>query len=742
MVIIALLVAARQINLGSWILKLQCWITDMGFWGPIVFVGIYATACILALPGAIISMAAGAIFGLTKGACVVFGGAMIGSIACFLISRYLARRWVEKKLHAQPKFKALDEALGREGLKIASLLRLSPVFPFNFLNYALGLTRVSLRDYVLAGFAMIPGIILYVYYGLAAGSVAALASGKGSTHTTGWQAYTMMGIGLAATVLVTAVVAKTARKALLDAMEKAKPSPHRTALEGITRKPEDFGKVQPEDDYNKALMAHLHPPEYVNPAPADKYNLVVIGAGPAGLVTALGAAGLGAKVALVENHFTGGDCLNTGCVPSKSLIRSARAIHQARTIAEYGGKINGTVAADFSAVMSRMRRVRSSIAQHDSIARLSELGVDVFLNSGRFVEKDTFEVAGKALKYTKAVIATGARAAIVPVKGLKETGFLTNETLFELTKLPARLAVIGGGPIGCEMAQTFQRFGAGVHLFHHGTHILNREDPDAARIIQQAFIHEGIHLHLGLSPKLATASKHGKTLVFDNPDGETEVTVDEILVAAGRVPNIEALGLETAGVTYDAGRGIKVDDHLRTTNPKIFSAGDVCMKYKFTHAADAAARLVIQNALFGGRKRLSSVVLPWVTYTDPEIAHVGIYPAEAAANNIKLDTYQVPMKDVDRAVCDSETEGLVKIHVRKGTDIILGATVVTAHAGEMIGELCLAMTHHVGLGRIASVVHPYPTQAEAIKKAADAYQRTRLTPRVAKLMKWWLKRSR
>jgi pyruvate/2-oxoglutarate dehydrogenase complex dihydrolipoamide dehydrogenase (E3) component len=493
----------------------------------------------------------------------------------------------------------------------------------------------------------------------------------------------------------------------------------------------------PNDGHNRELLANTRPADWIDPEPAERYNLVVVGAGTAGLVTAAGAAGLGAKVALVERHLMGGDCLNYGCVPSKALIRSSRAFAAVRDAKNYGIEIAGAISVDFPAVMERLRRLRAGISHHDSAARFKGLGVDVFLGHARFVGKDTVEVDGKTLRFARAVIATGARPVHPGIKGLAEAGFLTNETVFSLTERPDRLAVIGGGPIGCELAQAFQRLGSQVILFHKNEHILDREDIDAAEIIQNRFIREGIQLVLN-STLHEVHLREGRAVVsFDVAGQPGALAVDRILVAAGRAPNVEHLGLEAAGVQYDRRKGVQVDDRLQTTNPRIFAAGDVCMAYKFTHAADAAARIVIQNALFRGAKKLGALTVPWCTYTDPEIAHVGMYERDAKKQGIEVDTYVRPLAEVDRSVLDGEDEGFVKVHLKKGTDTIVGATIVAAHAGDMISELTLAMVGKLGLGTISGVIHPYPTQAEAIKQVGDAYYRTRLTRFLKGLFTKW-----
>ena len=499
--------------------------------------------------------------------------------------------------------------------------------------------------------------------------------------------------------------------------------------------------VEPQDAYNQTLLGHVHPADWQNPKPADCYNLVVIGAGVAGLITAAGAAGLGAKVALVERHLMGGDCLNVGCVPSKALIRPARLAAEMRDAARFGLPASEAPATAFPQVMERLRRIRSEISHHDSAQRYrDEMGVDVFLGEATFSGPDTVEVDGLTLRFRKAVIATGARAVQPATEGLAEAGFRTNETIFNLTERPRHLLVIGGGPIGCELAQAFRRLGSAVTIIQR-SRFLSREDPDASALLARVFAQEGIRVLLHTQVKRARKTGAGRELVVETDGKETVLTGDEILIGAGRAPNVQGLNLEAVKVAYDERRGITVDDHLRTTNPRIYAAGDVCMAWKFTHAADAAARIVIRNALFMGRARLSQLNMSWCTYTDPEIAHVGLYAADAGQQGIATDTYKVDMADIDRAQADGETCGFVKILVKKGTDKILGATLVSSHAGEMLSEISLAMAAGAGLGTLSGVIHPYPTQAEAIKRAADAYNRTRLTPRVAALMKWWLTRQ-
>jgi pyruvate/2-oxoglutarate dehydrogenase complex dihydrolipoamide dehydrogenase (E3) component len=502
--------------------------------------------------------------------------------------------------------------------------------------------------------------------------------------------------------------------------------------------------IAPMDVHNQALVDHVHPPAWQNPTPTSRYNLVVIGGGTAGLITAAIGAGLGARVALVERHLLGGDCLNVGCVPSKSVIRASRMVAEARRAQkEIGLALAPGAEADFGAAMERMRRIRAQISHDDSAARYrDELGVDVFLGTARFASRDTVAVDRAELRFRKAVIATGARAIALPIEGIEQAGYLTNETVFNLTDRPRRLGVIGAGPIGCELAQAFRRLGSEVIVLHADAHILPREDEDAARIIEARFAAEGIRVVNGCMIQRVERDGGARAIHFAHQGRAERAVVDEILLGVGRAPNVDGLDLETVGVRYDARRGVYVDDHLRTTNPRIYAAGDICMQWKFTHAADAAAKIVVQNALFSvgpiGKKRLSSLVMPWCTYTDPEVAHVGMYEADARAAGIELDTYHVPLAQVNRAVTDGEDEGFVRVHVRRGTDEILGATIVASHAGEILSEVTLAMVAKLGLGKFLDVIHPYPTQAEGVKRAAGLYTRTRLTPGAQKWLARWM----
>jgi pyruvate/2-oxoglutarate dehydrogenase complex dihydrolipoamide dehydrogenase (E3) component len=500
--------------------------------------------------------------------------------------------------------------------------------------------------------------------------------------------------------------------------------------------------VLPEDEYNQMLVHNVHPPDWVNPDPASRYNLVVVGAGTAGLVTAAIGSALGAKVALIERHLMGGDCLNVGCVPSKAVLRASRVWMQVRSAVEFGVEVPGGTKYDFSAAMGRMRKLRARISAMDSVHRYKKMGVDVFMGDGQFTGPDRVAVKGSILPFSKAAICTGARASIPSIPGLREAGYHTNETIFSLTQLPRRMAVIGAGPIGCELAQAFSRFGSQVFVFEQAERILSQEDEDAAEILQEKMKREGVHFVLQCRMSRVEVQGSEKILFYMADGVEKKQTVDDILVGTGRVPNVEGLGLEKAGVEYDPKTGVKVNPRLQTTNPRIFAAGDVCFPFKFTHTADVLAQIVIQNALFPhplglGYASTDSLIIPWCTYTDPEIAHVGLYEAEARAKGIDVETYTFRLDEVDRAVLDGEEEGFARVHVRKGTDRILGATIVAAHAGEMIGQLTLAMKSGAGLATLSRMIHPYPTQAEVIKKVANAWRKNALTEGKKKILGRW-----
>jgi pyruvate/2-oxoglutarate dehydrogenase complex dihydrolipoamide dehydrogenase (E3) component len=495
-----------------------------------------------------------------------------------------------------------------------------------------------------------------------------------------------------------------------------------------------------DSPHDRALVAQVHPPGWTNPRPAGRYHLVVVGAGTAGLVTAAGAAGLGARVALIERGLMGGDCLNVGCVPSKALLASAHAAAAARRSGELGVVRAGEARIDFGTAMERMRRLRAELAPNDSAARFRDLGVDLYLGEGRFRSPNELEVDGAVLRFRRAVIATGARPFVPPIPGLVEAGFRTHETIFNLERLPERLLVLGAGPIGCELAQAFARFGAGVTLVDVAERILPREDRAAAARIAAALERDGVELRLGTQLARVERSGERRRALLAAPGGEEALEVDDILVAVGRAPNVEGLGLEAAGVRFGS-QGVEVDAYLRTSNRRILAAGDVASSWQFTHAADVAARTAIQNALFPfARKRAPLDCLPRVTYTDPELAQVGVSSEETAASGGSIVEVEVAFADVDRARLEGETEGSVRIFADAQGGAIRGATIVGRGAGDLLSEVSTAMAGRVALGALANVIHPYPTRAEALRKAGDVWNRRRLTPSakawLARYLRW------
>lgn len=489
----------------------------------------------------------------------------------------------------------------------------------------------------------------------------------------------------------------------------------------------DTSPTTPIDACERARLANVRPRSWNNPKPAGRYDLAIVGAGPAGVVAAYTAAALGAKVALIESQMIGGTCLHTGCVPSKSIIRTSRLYADMADAPRYGAPIPGAIHVDFGAAMERMRRIRTHLSGSASIRQLAAAGIDVFFGRAQFSSANTLRVDGEKLSFKKALIATGARANVLAIPGLQQAGFLTNEEIFDLTELPRRLLVIGGGPLGCELAQAFCRLGAQTTIVQNKPFFLPMEERDAAQILSDAFARDGIAVRLNTTAVGVRMDGKQKLVDLVSDDYHSTIGVDAILIGSGRVPNVEGLGLEAAGVDCTAGTGIRVDDFLRTDNPHIYAAGDVCLEHRYGHTAAASARIAVCNALLRRRQRWSALVIPWCTFTDPEIAHVGLYVREANRKGIPIKAFTIPMHEVDRAVTDSEDTGFVKIYVKEGTDRILGATIVARHAGDMINEITLAMVAGLGLRKLARVIHAYDTQAEAIEKAAAAYNRTRLT---------------
>ena len=720
----------------QWFMQVEGYVRSLGAIGPAAVALAYVLCTVLFIPGSAITIGAGTLFGLKTGFLVVLVGANLGALCSFLLARTFLREKVARWAEANPKFRSLDRAIGKQGFKMVLLTRLSPVFPFVLLNYFLGLTAVRTGAYALANlFGMLPATFLFVYIGAAAREAIA---GQ-MDESVGFYQQILKYVGLLATVAVVVIVTRIARKV----MREAEQSQEGSAVGGKPRldpshKPPSYDEmVLVDDPHDKQLIANCRPPGWVNPAPSGKYNLVVIGAGTAGLVSAAGAAGLGAKVALIERNLMGGDCLNVGCVPSKAVVRAARAAYDARSGAEFGVQLACNADIAFAGAMERMRRLRAGISAHDSAERFRMLGVDVYIGNARFASPAMIEIDGARLTFDRAVIAAGARAAGLPVPGLAEAGYYTNETIFTLTELPRRLLVVGAGPIGCELAQSFQRFGSEVTVITDGAEILPKEDQDAAAVVRRQMDREGVRVLTRSIIRRVSSNGCGKRVSVATDGKAEEFECDAILVSVGRTPNLEGLGLEEAGVQYTS-LGVTVDERLRTTNHRIYAAGDICSRFKFTHAADAMARIVIANALFFVRRKVTDLVIPWCTYTDPEIAHVGYYEKDARSAGFDVGTINQSLDHVDRAILDGEDAGFARVHYDKKSGKILGGTLVARHAGEMINELTLAMVAKQKMDVLSFTIHSYPTQAEVLRKIGDAYMRTKLTPIVKKAFAKWL----
>ena len=466
-----------------------------------------------------------------------------------------------------------------------------------------------------------------------------------------------------------------------------------------------------------------------------QHHLIVFGAGSGGLVCAAGAAMMGVRVALLEKHRMGGDCLNTGCVPSKAIIRAAKLAYDARRASDFGleaqlGKV------DLRQVLGSVRGVIGKIAHHDSVERFSDLGVDVKLGSYRFINPQEITNGSETLQAKRFVIATGSRPRIPDLPGLTSASLLTSENVWDLEELPERLVVLGGGPIGCELAQTFARLGSKVTLVQRRNRILPREDPDASQVIQEIFRKEGIQLLLGCHHR--RIREEGSRWVLElehSEEGRKEIVFDRILIAAGRSPNVEGLDLEKVGI-HPGPHGLDVDSYLRTSAKHIYACGDIIGPYLFTHTADHQARTVLRNALFPGKSKINYQIIPWSTFTDPEVARVGMNEQEAQKRNLSYDVFHYPLRELDRAVCDREEEGFIKVLTQKGKDRILGVTLISSHGGDLLGEMVLAMKQGVGLKTLANLIHIYPTLSEINKRVSGVFQSSRLTPTTKK----WLGR--
>ena len=638
-----------------------------------IYFAIYVTVTALSLPGAAaMSLVGGALFGLGMGLLVISFASSIGATLAFLVARFLFRDAVQRKF--SERLKAINEGVRREGAFYLFTLRLVPVFPFFVINLAMALTPIRTATfYIVSQIGMLPGTIVYVNAGTQLGQIESAGG--------------ILSLELILSFALLGIFPLIAKRAV--AIIKA-----RKALAGV-RKPKRFD-----------------------------YNLVVIGAGSAGLVSAYIAATVRARVALIEKDRMGGDCLNTGCVPSKALLRSAKILSYARRAADFGFR-RADVDFDFAEVMDRVHRVISRVAPHDSVERYTDLGVECIRGEARITSPYTVEVNGRTLTTRRIMVATGARPFVPPIKGLDEVRYLTSDTLWDLRRLPKRLVILGGGPIGCEMTQAFARFGANVTQVEMAPRLLGREDSEVAETVRETFEAEGIRVLTGHRAEAVVVENGEKTLICDHDGEKVRIGFDEILVAVGRAPNTRGFGLESVGVRI-GGRGTpETNEYLQTTIPTIYCAGDVAGPYQFTHTASHQAWFATVNALFGGLKRfkVDYRVIPWTTFTDPEVARVGLNELEAAEGGIDYEVTTYGIDDLDRAIAESEDRGIVKILTQPGTDRIIGVTIVGHHAGDIIAEYVLAMKQKVGLNKILGTIHIYPTLAEANKAAAGVWKK-------------------
>jgi pyruvate/2-oxoglutarate dehydrogenase complex dihydrolipoamide dehydrogenase (E3) component len=480
-------------------------------------------------------------------------------------------------------------------------------------------------------------------------------------------------------------------------------------------------EAAPRDGDRERFLRRVRPPGWQNPRPRARYDLVVLGGGPAGLSAARAARAAGRAVALVECHRLGGNSLNVGSIPSKALIRTGRAFEALINSRQFGGPDGIEPTADLAAAMRRMRHIRTRIAEYCSVERLLNQGVDVFFGDARFSAEKTISVESTELRFAKALIATGARPRVCAIPGLEEAGYLTSSTVFDIETLPRRLGIIGGGPLGCEMAQAFAHMGSHVTILQSEPKFLPREERDAAEILSLSLSRSGVDTRL--NTQMIRAQRQNGEICIDAEfmGAKYSLSVDEILVSTGRAANIEQLNLSAAGIGCEPDGRIKVDDWFCTENRDVYAAGDVCMEHQFTNIAEASGGMAVLNAFKLGENRISQMIVPWCTYCDPEIAHVGMNIGDAKRQSIAVKTFTVMMQDVERAITDGRDDGFVKIHVRDGTDEVLGATIVASRASEMINEVAVIMNARLGLRQVAGILHTYPAQSDAIRLAAVAY---------------------
>ncbi|HIF9513470.1 TPA: dihydrolipoyl dehydrogenase [Photobacterium damselae] len=680
-------------------LALQDTIQTHPVWASLVFFFAYVAVTALSLPGAaIMTLLGAALFGFWWSLVLVSFASTIGATLAFLFSRFILRDWVQTKFGS--RLSAINDGVKKQGSFYLLSLRLIPVFPFFLINLLMGLTPIRAKQFFFVSqLGMLPGTAVYVNAGTQLGEINTLSG-----------------------IISLPVLISLALLGLFPLIAKAV-----------------MNQIQVRKIYQK----------WQKPTYFDQ-NMVVIGAGSGGLVSAYIAAAVKAEVTLIEKHKMGGDCLNTGCVPSKALIRAAHNMAEIQRAAEFGVS-TGPIAIDFKQVMTRVQKVISKIEPHDSIERYRSLGVNCITGEAIIRSPWEVEVDGKIITTKNIVIATGARPLVPNIPGLQSVNYLTSDTVWSLQEQPQKLLVLGGGPIGCELAQSFARLGTKVTLVEMAPQLLIREDSDAAKLVQDSLIADGVEIKLEHKAMRfeSIIDANGKTMgkVYLDFHNEQQVTVefDVVLLALGRVANVQGFGLEELGITTTARGTVEVNDYLQTQYPNIYAVGDVVGPYQLTHAASHQAWYAAVNGLFGQFKRFKAdySVMPAATYTSPEVARVGLNEKEATAQGIEFDVVTYGIDDLDRAITDGEDHGFIKVITPKGKDTILGATIVGTNAGDLLAEFTLAMRHNLGLNKILATVHPYPTMSEAVKYTAGVWKRNnapeKLLEWVAKYHRWMRK---
>lgn len=648
---------------------------------------VYVIVTAVSLPGAaIMTLAGGAVFGLTLGTVIVSFASTIGATLAFLVSRLLLKNFIQRKFH--DKLVSINDGIQKDGPFYLFTLRLIPAFPFFVINLVMGLTPIRTWQFFwVSQLGMLPGTIVYINAGSQIGAINSLSG--------------ILSPGLLLSFVLLGVFPLIAKKVV------------------------------------EYLKSRKYLRQYLKPRKFD-YNMVVIGAGSAGLVTSYIASTVKAKVALVEKNKMGGDCLNTGCVPSKALIRSAKVLNYIRRAKEFGFS-QASAKFNFSDVMGRVQRVINKVEPHDSVERYTELGVECISGAARIITPYEVRVNGRSLITQNIVIATGARPFVPEIDGLDMVDYLTSDTIWSLKKKPGRLLVLGGGPIGSELAQSFQRLGSQVTIVERNESVLSREDEDVSSIIMKNFAKEGIRLLMNHQAKKVVVDDNKKILVCEHNGRTAAVEFDEILVALGRKANTEGFGAEDIKLHLKPNGTIETDEYLRTNYPNIYACGDVVGPYQFTHTASHQAWYAAVNALFKPFKKykVNYSVIPWATFTDPEVARVGLSEREAIEKGVKYEVTTYGIDDLDRAIADEEDHGMVKVLTIPGKDKILGVTIVGSHAGDLIAEFVTAMSHDIGLNKILGTIHIYPTLTEANKYVAGNWKKAHKPEKLLNFLQWF-----